>query len=132
MDLVCRFESGGKRDALIETRDEKVLIGAEWEWNFEDVFGKTKELEKLKITCEKNESAHAFLLTYCPSHVYLEFIERVTSIWRGYFSAFERPPSLFLHTVVFDPTGNLRQFSFLKTLVISGNQIEVWKDSSIS
>ena len=132
LDLVCKFESGGKRDALIETRDEVVLLGAEWEWKYEDIFGKGKELEKLKNTCEANESAHAFLLTYCPSHVYLDFIERVVSIWQNYFSAFEFPPVLFLHTIVFEQVGNIRQFLFLKSIVVSGKQIEVWKDSSIN
>jgi hypothetical protein len=131
LNLICKFESGGKRDALIETRDDEpqVLIGAEWEWNYNDVFGKGKELEKLRETCLKHEASHAFLLTYCPQNVYSEFVVRVTKIWQDFFPDFTVPPSLFHHTITFDQQKMIREFICLKTLVISGKQIEQWRDT---
>lgn len=66
--LDCKFEALGRRDAVIETRDEEnpeIILVAEWEWDYNDIFGKGKELEKLKNTCKLHKSADAFLLTYC-------------------------------------------------------------------
>ena len=43
-DLICKFECYGKRDAVIETKEEnpEALLFAEWEWDYEDIFGKGK------------------------------------------------------------------------------------------
>ncbi len=130
LDLTCKFESGGKRDALIETRDgePQVLIAAEWEWNWHDVLGKGKELEKLRDTCRKHEYSHGFLLTYCPQTQYPDFVFTVARNWQQYFADLEVPPTLFLHTIAFDQQKKLREFSCLKTLVISGTQLQEWTD----
>ncbi len=133
LGFTCKFESGGKRDALIESRDEEpeVLIAAEWEWNYHDIFGSGKELEKLRETCKSHDTSHAFLLTYCPENVYSEFIFSVISRWQEYFSDYTISPSLFLHTIEFEPTKSGRQFRCLKTIVVNGQEIEKWRDKEI-
>lgn len=133
LDLTFKFESGGKRDAIIEEtfgETTSVILGAEWEWNGPNIFGKGKELEKLKITCETHPTSHAFLLTYCPTFMYAEFVDKVAKIWRNYFPELDASPAPFLHSVVFDQVKNLRQFVSLNTVVIDHDHIEVWKEES--
>ena len=47
MGLVTRFESGGRKDAVLRSTDGDE-IAIEWEWS--GVLGKANELEKLKST----------------------------------------------------------------------------------
>jgi len=46
MGFVTRFESGKRKDAVIRNTEQDI-IALEWEW--EGVFGKANELEKLKL-----------------------------------------------------------------------------------
>lgn len=130
LNLTCRFEAGGKQDALIETIDEvpEIILAAEWEWEFDDIFGKGKELDKLKNTCNRQPSANAFLLIYCPSEKYLDHLDRIAQDWIS-SSTETQSPYLYLHTIIFENNGNMRGFQLLKTVVIHKSQIEVWRDT---
>lgn len=121
MDLICKFECHGKRDAVIETRDEKpeIILFAEWEWDYEDIFGKSKELEKLKNSCKLNKNAEAFLLVYCPNNKFPDYLYRISEYWIKSFSKLKNPPALFLHTILFEDKKTYREFERLKTTVIS-------------
>lgn len=125
-NLLCKFESHGKRDAVIETNEEEpeILLFAEWEWDYEDIFGKGKELDKLKNSCRETKTAEAFLLVYCPSHKYPDYICRIAEFWINAFKKNKIPPSLFVHTIIFEEMKTAREFERLKTVVI--NPIEVW------
>lgn len=130
MDLVCKFETLGKRDAVIETHADppKVILVAEWEWEFEDIFGSGKELDKLQASCQKHSEMEAFLLTYCPTTLYPEFVQRVAEYWIESTGKQVNPPNLFLHTVLFDNKGGIRQFSRLRTAQLRVGQILFWND----
>lgn len=132
LNLTCKFEALGKRDAIIETRDEApvILLAAEWEWDYDDIFGAGKELDKLKTTCQKNATANAFLLIYCPISKYLNHLEKIAEFWVGETAAEEQAPTLFLHTVIFEEKGNSREFQRLKTVMIHPTGIVVWSDLS--
>lgn len=125
-NLLCKFESHGKRDAVIETNEEEpeVLLFAEWEWDYEDIFGKGKELEKLKDSCRETKTAEAFLLVYCPNHKYPDYLCRIAEFWIRAFKRNKNPPSLFVHTIIFEEAKTAREFERLKTVVI--NPKEVW------
>jgi len=101
----------GKRDAIIETQDPVpvILLAAEWEWDYDDIFGPGKELDKLRITCQNNPSANAFLLIYCPRERYLDHLDKIAEFWIGETRTEEQPPSLFLHTVIFEENNNTRE-----------------------
>ncbi len=64
LNLTCRFEAHGKRDAIIEEENEEkvsqVILAAEWEWDYESIFGKGKELDKLKATCKSTRRLMVF------------------------------------------------------------------------
>ncbi len=130
LDLTCKFEALGKRDAIIETKEPvEIILAAEWEWDYNDIFGVGKELEKLKITCQKNPTADAFLLIYCPITKYLSHLEKITEYWINETKTDEQAPTLFLHTVIFEEKGNNREFKRLKTVMIHSTGIDVWSDS---
>lgn len=119
-NLLCKFESHGKRDAVIETNDDEpeILLFAEWEWDYEDIFGKGKELEKLKISCKETKTAEAFLLVYCPNHKYPDYLYRIAEYWINAFKKTKNAPSLFVHTIIFGETKTAREFEKLNTVVI--------------
>ena len=119
-NLLCKFESHGKRDAVIETNDDEpeILLFAEWEWDYEDIFGKGKELEKLKISCKETKTAEAFLLVYCPNHKYPDYLYRIAEYWINAFKKTKNAPSLFVHTIIFEETKTAREFEKLNTVVI--------------
>jgi hypothetical protein len=130
LDLNCRFETRGKRDAIIETREEpvEIVLAAEWEWDYEDIFGKGKELDKLKATCKANPTANAFLLVYCSNSKYLDYLERIAEDWVRDPTMDDQAPTLFLHTVIFEDKGRVREFQLLKTVMIHISGIFVWSD----
>lgn len=125
-NLLCKFESHGKRDAVIETNEEdpQILLFAEWEWDYEDIFGEGKELKKLRDSCRETKTAEAFLLIYCPNYKYSNYICRIAEFWVKAFKRNKNPPSLFVHTIIFNESKNTREFERLKTVVI--NPLEVW------
>ncbi len=129
-NLLCKFESHGKRDAVIETNDEEpeILLFAEWEWDYEDVFGKGKELEKLKESCRETKTAEAFLLVYCPNYKYPDYLSRIAEFWVKAFKKTKSPPSLFVHTIIFEEIKNVREFERLKTVVIDPREVWVLND----
>ncbi len=120
-NLLCKFESHGKRDAVIETDDDEPIIYlfAEWEWDYEDIFGKGKELDKLKTSCRETKTAEAFLLVYCPNHKYPDYLYRITEFWVKSFKKTKNPPSLFVHTIIFEEAKTAREFEKLNTVVIN-------------
>ncbi len=131
MDLTCKFEAFGKRDAVIETKGETsgVILIAEWEWDYDDIFGTGKELYKLKASCKKHETANAFLLIYCPNSKYLSHLEKIAEEWIGDTTKAELEPTLFLHTIIFEQKGSIREFQRLKTVTIHTSGIDVWSDN---
>jgi hypothetical protein len=130
MNLTCKFEAVGKRDAVIETNEQnsEIILVAEWEWDYDDIFGTGKELDKLRKTCKKNPSADAFLLIYCPVSKYLKHLEEIANYWIDETKNDEQPPNLFVHTVIFEAKGINREFQRLKTVMIHPKGIEVWSD----
>ncbi len=131
MNLTCKFEALGKRDAVIETKGEasEIILVAEWEWDYDDIFGAGKELDKLKASCKKHETANAFLLIYCPNSKYLSHLERIAEEWIGDTTMAELAPTLFLHTIIFEQKGSIREFKRLKTVMIHSSGIDVWSDN---
>jgi hypothetical protein len=130
LDLTCRFEAHGKRDAIIETSNPPgIILAAEWEWDYMSIFGKGKELDKLKSTCRNNPTASAFLLVYCPNSKYLDYLERIAEDWILDPTMKEQAPTLYLHTVIFEEKkGGNKQFLRLKTVMIHNTGIDVWGD----
>ena len=132
LDLNCRFEAHGKRDAIIEFKNPvEVLLAAEWEWDYEDIFGKGKELDKLKETCRANPTANAFLLVYCPNSKYLDYLEKIAKDWIQSPEMDEQAPTLFLHTVIFEEKRGHREFLRMKTVMIHSERIDVWADRDL-
>lgn len=127
----CRFECSGKRDAVIETMDEDpvVLLYAEWEWDYLDIFGKGKELEKLKASCKASTDADAFLLVYCPEGEFPEYLERIVNFWQKEFPVGKPNPALFINTVIFKQRASTREFVSLQSCMI--HDTEVWILSDI-
>lgn len=130
LDLSCRFEALGKRDAIIETRDEEpvTVLAAEWEWDYADVFGKGKELDKLIETCREYKDAEAFLLTFCPLMSYPDYLQNICSAWLTATKSMKSPPPLFFHAVIFEDVGRVRDFLKIKTVEIDSNHVTVWND----
>jgi hypothetical protein len=130
LNLTCKFETLGKRDAVIETRDEKpeVILAAEWEWDYDDIFGRGKELEKLKASCKTSKTAEAFLLIYCPISKYLDHLHKIAEYWIGAMKKEKVPPSLFLHTIIFKERPGYREFDRLMTVEINPTVINVWTE----
>jgi hypothetical protein len=130
MNLVCKFETFGKRDAVIETREDppEAILVAEWEWDFEDIFGSGKELDKLQATCHKHSNMAAFMLTYCPNTLYPEFVQRVAEYWIESTEKQANPSTLFFHTVLFNNKGAVREFNRLRTAQLSAGLIQFWND----
>ena len=130
LNLTCKFEALGKRDAIIETKEQfpEIILAAEWEWDYNDIFGAGKELDKLKITCQKNPTADAFLLIYCPITKYLSHLEKISEYWISETATDEQAPTLFLHTVIFEEKEGNREFQRLKTVMIHSTGIDVWSD----
>jgi hypothetical protein len=120
LKLICKYEALGKRVAIIETMEEppEIILAAEWEWDYDDIFGAGKEPEKLKITCHKNPAADAFLLIYCPAVKYLSHLERIAEYWISQTAADKQAPNLFLHTVIFEEKGSSQKFQRLSTVMI--------------
>jgi hypothetical protein len=130
LDLTCRFEANGRRDAVIETREETAqdFLFAEWEWDYQDIFGTGKELEKLSKSCRASKTADAFLLTYCPKREYVDFLQSISTYWIKSVSRIKIPPTLFLHTVICEEKGGARTFERLRTVEIHPSWINVWTD----
>lgn len=131
LNLTCKFEALGKRDAIIETKDEnpEMILAAEWEWDYNDIFGNGKELEKLRVTCQKNPTADAFLLIYCPSNLYLNHLEKIAEYWINETKKDEDAPNLFLHTIIFEEKGNSREFQMQKLVMIHPTGINICSES---
>jgi hypothetical protein len=130
MNRTCKFETLGKRDAVIETADEppKVVVVAEWEWTAEDVFGKGMELEKLRASCRDHPHAAAFLLTYATEASYPDFLQRVTNYWINTPRRRRKTPLLYLHTIIYREAGAFREFERLRTADIDAECIQLWID----
>lgn len=131
LNLTCKFEALGKRDAIIETKgqESEIVLAAEWEWDYDDIFGDGKELDKLITTCRKNPTANAFLLIYCPISKYLNHLEKIAKFWIKETKTDEQAPTLFLHTVIFEEKGYSREFQRLKTVMIHATGVDVWSDN---
>jgi hypothetical protein len=128
----CKFETLGKRDAILETQEDDppvTVLVAEWEWDANDIFGKGKELDKLKTSCRDYPGAAAFLLTYCTEAHYPDFLGRVAEQWCP-ASGRRAAAGLYLHTIVYTEQRAFRKFERLRTATIQPGQIELWCDET--
>lgn len=130
LNLCCKFEANGRRDAVIQARDDSQtdILFAEWEWDYLDVFGKGKELEKLKDSCKESKTGEALLLTYCPETDFVDYLQRIADYWISSVKKIKNPPALFLHTVIFEEASYCRNFDRLRTVEIAPEGISVWND----
>ena len=133
LDFTCKFEALGKRDAVIETKGEnpEVILIAEWEWDYNSIFGEKNELEKLKKSCQENSSANAFLLTYCPNLKYLDYLEQIAKFWISKTKSEDNAPTLFLHVIIFEEKANYREFQTLKSIAIHQTGIDILGEKSL-
>lgn len=133
LDLTCKFESLGKRDAVIETRGEnaEIILIAEWEWDYNTIFGDKNELKKLKKSCQENLSAQAFLLTYCPNVKYLDYLEEIAKFWISETESEDNSATLFLHIIIFEEKVNYREFQTLKSIAIHQTGIDILGEKSL-
>jgi len=127
----CKFETAGKRDAVFETRDDppRPVIVAEWEWDYLDIFGPKKELEKLRDTCKACPEMDALLLVYCPMVEVPDYLYRITQFWQENFTGSAEQPMLYIHTVVFELDGTSRTLIELVTIAVAADH--VWLMSSL-
>jgi hypothetical protein len=128
MDLICRFEARGRRDAVIETKDDnpETLLFAEWEWDYTDVFGKGKEIDKLKDSSRSEKKADAFLLTYCPEKEFDDYWQKVAIEWLTPKRTKIIEASLFLHIICFTQNLKSRTFQTLHSIEINKEGITIW------
>ncbi len=129
MNLYCIFETEGKRDAVIKMKDVKpiTLLFAEWEWDYKDVFGRGKELEKLFTSVRKTKTSSGLLFTYVPENEYPEYLKRVIEYWQSK-SKTDSGPKLVLMTVLFNPEKGYRVFKLIRTCIIYNDSIKFWED----
>ncbi len=85
MGLVTRFEEGGRKDAILRSTDGDE-IAVEWEWN--GVFGKANELDKLEghpVWSKQKDSErllkYAVLITYTHPENIQRVYDRVVEKW---------------------------------------------------
>ena len=123
----CKFECNGKRDAVIEDPYDgsKVQFFAEWEWDYDDIFGKGKELEKLRDSCRTTKTADAFLLVYSPEATFTDYMFKIVRFWQRSFSRHTVPPALFLNTIIFRPTSSAREFISLNSSMVHHNNVSI-------
>ena len=126
----CRFECNGKRDAAIQTTEEtpSVVLYAEWEWDYEDIFSKGKELDKLRFSCRASKTADAFLLTYFPADEFPQLVSSVVKYWQAAFSGRQDGPILYLHSIVHKRVRSIREFDRLSTIAIQDNKVWLLSD----
>lgn len=124
-DLNCRFEVGGRFDAIVETKEkepQKVLF-AEWESEYGKV---NEELEKIWNGLNNSPNADGFLLTYCRVFAYFSFVQGVIQFWQ------EKPlknsnQCLYLLVVCYKK-GSIEWFEYLRTIQIFQREIILWDD----
>jgi hypothetical protein len=127
----CKFETLGKRDAILETQEDDppvTVLVAEWEWDSNDIFGPGKELDKLQHTCREHKGAAAFLLTYCAEAQYPDFLQRVADQWCPASGRRRATAGLYLHTIIYTEQGTFRKFERLRTATIQPGRLELWCD----
>jgi hypothetical protein len=130
LGLACIFETMGKLDALIETIEKKprTVLLAEWESDYQSVFGKGKELDKLWKGLSRKRYACALLFTYCPVDKYYSFIKDVIEYWQKKATKSKYPSSLFLPVVVYEAKGSDLVFQLIRTIEILPKEIVLWDD----
>ena len=129
--LACKFEATGRYDAIVHslTGNLPVLV-AEWEWDFEDVFGPGKELDKLiRAAKEHGSTADCLLITYHPEDRSNDLVAKSIKMWRR--NTGNLPATLYLVIVVFSGS-SLRQFRSLRVVEIRSKETLVWGDLAFS
>ena len=128
--LGCRFEAMGRRDAVVETTegDPYPIAFLEWEWQFSDVFGAGKELEKLYQSVREYDLADAVLLTFCPQEEYLSFLLKIIQFWQSKFDSGDQPV-LYPMIFAFELEGNSRNLSGLRVSTVGSkaNGVGIWE-----
>jgi hypothetical protein len=126
----CKFEGEEKSDAVLENHSgaTPTAIIAKWDWNHEDIFGEGNVLEKLRTSCTENANAAAFLQTFCMADDYDVYLQKVAAFWASAFRESQNPPVLFLHTIVFEQSGEMREFARLRSVEIDIDYLTVLND----
>jgi hypothetical protein len=129
LNLSCRFEVLGRLDAVIETREAKpqVILLAEWESDYRDLFGKGKELSKLLGGVKAHKGADALLFTYCPENQYLDFAKAVVEYWQGKLPA-RSHAVLYSLTFLYEQKRPLHFFQCLRTMQVPRREVLLWDD----
>lgn len=129
MRLNCRFEAMGRLDAVIETVEKKptIVLLAEWEWDYQDIFDKGKELEKLWEGTRNLRYGNALLFTYCPFNEHDDFVKAIVEYWQRRAIKKRDPPLLFLLIVIYKGD-SLREFQFIRTIEIHPKEVKLWDD----
>jgi hypothetical protein len=130
LGLDCVFETMGKHDAVIQTFDAnpRVTLVAEWESNYQTVFGDGQEIDKLWRDTSRRQDAHAMLFTYCPSDKYSSFLKRVVQDWQGRLANAKRSPSLFLLVVLYQSDSSSRWYDICRATEVLRDQVKLWYD----
>lgn len=129
LNLNCRFEVMGRLDAVIETREAEpqVMLVAEWEFDHRDVFGKGKELPKLRRRANELRGADALLFTYCPLNEYPDWARAVVEYWQGKRSR-RSHASLFAPVMVYEKQGSLETLMCFRTIQVLPSEVVLWDD----
>jgi hypothetical protein len=102
------------------------VLVAEWEADYNDIFGRGKELEKLWRELKNSPSADGLLLTYCPTNEYFKFVSRVLEDWQK--RSFVSRSSLYLLVIGYKQQRHDQLFEYLRTIEIAPNEVILWDD----
>jgi len=132
-NFACRFEATGRYDAIVEAVEigERVpVLVAEWEWDFEDIFGDGKEVEKLvRAAQEHGSTADCMLISYFPENKFAELTARVITKWRK--QGAKRISSLFLVAVVYRGSST-REPKSIRVVEVNQRGTTLWPDLNFS
>lgn len=132
MGYDCIFETEGKRDAVVRRKDlSETILFSEWEWDYKDVFGKGKEIDKLIKSVKKDKAANGFLFTYVPQQEYVDYLKKVADYWQKKNNKYEDPPLIFM-TALFDHAKGMRNITILRTCTIYNDNIVFWEDKEFT
>jgi hypothetical protein len=119
--------------AVLETRSapSRRLLAAEWSDQFNEVFGRGKELERLSAHCHASTCADGLLVCACRPEVYTVFATNVTETWLQLTRTRASAPRLYLQTVLAPLPLLAEAPALLRPLAIHPARIQLWPDVPI-
>ena len=123
----CKFEGEEKRDAVLENSSgtTQTSITAKWDWDNEDIIGEGSIVEKLRMSCTEKANTAAFMLTFCGAADYDAHLQKAAAFWSSAFHESQDPPALYLHTIVFEQNGEVRELDRLHSVEIDIDYVTV-------